>query len=797
MAPNEAIVKEGRVFRTDRQKADAFALHYASVSRLTFTDAERRRNLTTKRKYDAANPDPDHPGNQPFSMEELKTALKKMKPNGGMDDITPAFLQNLGPTAMTFLLDLFNHSFRTAKLPQVWRTAIIIPLLKAGKPASVISSYRPISLTSCVVKALERMIANRIYYLAETQGWLSNHQAGFRKQRNTEDQILRITKCISDGFQQKPHQRTVMALLDYSKAFDRVWIEDLLSDMIDLGVPMQIMLWVRAFLFNRRAVAQVNNTTSRSVPMRQGLPQGSVLSPLLFLFYINTMESVIPEDIDKALFADDASVWAQDTDLNRAAQRVQKAVEAILTWSNKKKMELNVLKSEVTFFSNDPKEASWRPNIMLTGTAVPYNSNPKFLGVHLDRTLSFQSHVLYTTAKVSKRCRILSSLATKEWGWKKKSLRPVFLATQRSVLDYASPAWQPYLSNTQMDRLEVAQNKALRLITGHHHSTPVEALRIEAGVSSCYTYRDRLAVIAYEKALRLPEGHPRRTLAEEAVPHRTKSKGSWRKCARVIAASLPTAEEARETLPSPFTKPWTEGPESPAGSSLEIHSYLPGNTINKKKEDMTDEETADLRALTLEVIDNYNAELVAYTDGSCKAGTTDGGAAAVLTTGSAALPTEIETLKAKGRKFTSSYEEEKAAMILAAEWLATNTAERKLICTDSQSLTQALAMTSNDTTIVLEHLNNIPGKVTIQWVPADVVDDIAVPLSCLRCQLLSHPLQKPCSLWAHSTSCWTISCSDWVLVNLAHCMDGCLNSSWYGISAQVWIGAVLLTSSYS
>ena len=212
---------------------------------------------------------------------------------------------------------------------------------------------------------------------------------------------------------------------------------------------------------------------------------------------------------------------------------------------------------------------------------------------------------------------------------------------------------------------------------------------------------------------------------------------------------------------------------------------------------MTDEETADLRALTLEVIDNYNAELVAYTDGSCKAGTTDGGAAAVLTTGSAALPTEIETLKAKGRKFTSSYEEEKAAMILAAEWLATNTAERKLICTDSQSLTQALAMTSNDTTIVLEHLNNIPGKVTIQWVPADVVDDIAVPLSCLRCQLLSHPLQKPCSLWAHSTSCWTISCSDWVLVNLAHCMDGCLNSSWYGISAQVWIGAVLLTSSYS
>ena len=722
MAPNEAIIKQGRVYRTDRQKADAFAHHYASVSRLTFNDEERRRNMKTKRKFEAPDPNPDHPGNQPFSMDELKAALKRMKSKGapGMDDITPAFLQNLGPVAMAMMLDLFNLSFNTAKLPQSWRTACIIPLLKGGKPASEISSYRPISLTSCMVKALERMVANRIYYLAETQGWLSNYQAGFRKQRNTEDQILRITQSISDGFQKKPHQRTVMALLDYSKAFDRVWIEDLLNDMLDLGIPMKIMKWVRAFLFNRRAVAQVNNTTSSSVAMRQGLPQGSVLSPLLFLFYINGLEGVIPEGVDKALFADDASVWAQDTDLKRAEQRVQLAVEAIYAWSLKKKMELNVLKSEATFFSNSSKEAQWSPKITLAGTQMPFNDSPKFLGVHLDRTLSFQTHVLYAAGKVSQRCRILASLASKEWGWRKQSLRTVFLATQRSVIDYASPAWQPYISATQMDKLDVAQNKALRLITGHHLSTPREALRIEAGVSSCTTYRDRNAVIAYEKALRLPKGHPRRTLAAKEVPHRTMAKGSWRKCAKDISTSLPTAAEARENFPSPFVRPWAEGPLCPADSRLEIHSYLPGRTINKKKEDMTEKETADLRGLALEVIDNYNAELVTYTDGSCKAGTTDGGAAAVFTTGPAAQPAVLETLREKGRKFTSSYEEEKAAMTIAAKWLATNKAERKLICTDSQSLTQALSMNSTDTTKVLESLNTIQGQVTIQWIPAHI-----------------------------------------------------------------------------
>ena len=139
----------------------------------------------------------------------------------------------------------------------------------------------------------------------------------------------------------------------------------------------------------------------------------------------------------------------------------------------------------------------------------------------------------------------------------------MLLDTQRSVLDYASPAWQPYLSTTQLGNLDVVQNKALRYITGQHTSTPIEALRIEAGVSSCTTYRDRSAVTAYESALRLPKGHPRRTLAEEEDSHRTTTKGSWRKCAKDSATSPPTADEVREAFPSPFIRPWAEGPLVP------------------------------------------------------------------------------------------------------------------------------------------------------------------------------------------------------------------------------------------
>ena len=136
------------------------------------------------------------------------------------------------------LLAICNSSLQDVDVPQLWRHGIIIPLLKQGKPASELASYRPICLTSCVVKTIERMICNRLYTMAEVNGWLCNEQAGFRKYRSTEDQIVKLIQRISDGFQARPQAlRTVMVLLDYSKAYDKTWKERLLSKIHDLGTP--------------------------------------------------------------------------------------------------------------------------------------------------------------------------------------------------------------------------------------------------------------------------------------------------------------------------------------------------------------------------------------------------------------------------------------------------------------------------------------------------------------------------------------------------------------------------------
>ncbi len=149
---------------------------------------------------------------------------------------------------------------------------------------------------------------NRLYNLAETRGWLCSELAGFRKFRSCEHQILRITQTISDGFQAAKPQRSLMALLHFSKAFHRACREELLFAASSKGLPISIVCWLRDFLSNRTASVQINGERGDSAPLRQTHPQGAVLSPLPFLLYIDDLLSVVPETVKVALFVDDVSL---------------------------------------------------------------------------------------------------------------------------------------------------------------------------------------------------------------------------------------------------------------------------------------------------------------------------------------------------------------------------------------------------------------------------------------------------------------------------------------------------------
>ncbi len=165
---------------------------------------------------------------------------------------------------------------------------------------------------------------------------------------------------------------------------------------------------------------------------------------LLFLLYTDDLRSVVSETVKVALFADDVSLISSHRNKLVAAKELQRAVTAVAKWSTSKKMVLNGDKFEVTFFSKNSHEVNWQPTIIASNTRLLHNLQPKFLGVTLDRLLTFGPHIQSISIKAAARCRVLASLTSKEWGWRKDQLMKVYKALQLNLLTYVAPAWKPW-----------------------------------------------------------------------------------------------------------------------------------------------------------------------------------------------------------------------------------------------------------------------------------------------------------------------------------------------------------------
>ena len=180
--------------------------------------------------------------------------LNSPQPSLGTDRITYPLLTHLPQSATHFFLYIFNLSWLTHTFPSTWKQSTIIPILKPEKPSDSPSSYRPISLTSRTSKLFERMVLRQLTYLLEQQDILSSVQAGFRPGRSTVDQVLLISQSIADSFHlSKPGARTVLATVDFAKAFDSVWHSALLSKLLSLCLPLCFVEWIRSYLSDRRS----------------------------------------------------------------------------------------------------------------------------------------------------------------------------------------------------------------------------------------------------------------------------------------------------------------------------------------------------------------------------------------------------------------------------------------------------------------------------------------------------------------------------------------------------------------
>ena len=478
----------------------------------------------------------------------------------------------------------------------------------------------------------------------------------------------------------KPMNRTVLATIDFSKAYDKVWRDGLLWKMQKKGLPKTLIRWTQGWLSNRQAFVTFGDSKSEKTLLRQGVPQGSVIAPLLFLVYIDDLAEVTPDDVTASLFADDVAVSASRTSLRQAESAVQRAVNKIAEWSLTWKLTISLGKCESSFFTTNTKEARWIPTITIGDTTIKTVQNPLFLGLHYDRQMTFTAHTEHVTKKVQKRSRVLLHLAGTDWGHSKRLIRDTYTATSRSLVEYAGAAWHPWMSSTNLERLEAAQRFAGRAVTGQLKTTPNEAVLLDAGLPTIKERCKFIAINALEKSMRLDPSNPRRQIAEKPQHRRTK-KTDWRDHARDKWNEIFTEGCNPEPCPDPVA-PWTK---------LSNCAFTYTN-VEKRQDDETKKKAGE-EAINLNH-DTYKLNI--YTDGLAQDSNKNGGAGVVIVPSD---PEEETTmLSHPAGKLTSSFQAELTAINHALKHVASNDHHdcQIRIITDSKSALQRCESITSD-----------------------------------------------------------------------------------------------------
>ena len=289
--------------------ANCLADHYEQVGNVTIPP-DRKKQVREEMKQTDPRAATKEYMNKSFNMRELEDALRILskRKSPGPDKITNEMLQHLGMNAKKTLLNIFNKSWQIGTVPQCWREAIMVPIHKKGKDRRKVDSYRPISLTSCFCKLMERLVNTRLNWHLESNNLLSSKQAGFRQHQSTEDQVTYIAQAIEDGFQAKKH--TLAVWIDMEKAFDKVWKNGLRLKLQQSGVKGYMYRWISQYLTNRKARVHINGSYSRKKILKDRVPHGGVLSPTLFLIFINDIIENLPKNMYCAMYADDLVLWS-------------------------------------------------------------------------------------------------------------------------------------------------------------------------------------------------------------------------------------------------------------------------------------------------------------------------------------------------------------------------------------------------------------------------------------------------------------------------------------------------------
>ena len=353
----------------------------------------------------------------------------------------------------------------------------MIPILKRGKDKSQAESYRPVSLTSCVGKLIERLINTRLMWHLQDKEHITPEQAAFRQDRSTEDQIIYITQAIEDAFQDKKH--TLAVWTDLENAFDKVWEEGLKLKLHQCGVAGRMFKWTGQYLHNGKAKVQIKQHLSKKRTFRQGVPQGGVLSPTLFLIFIRDILHRMPKNIQGAIYADDLVLWCSEEYIITANYRLQQALQVIESWARSWLVKANEKKTTFTIFSLSNQKYS--VHLKLNGQTLHQEDTPTYLGVTLDRRLTWKNQLQKNQARAKIRLVLMKKLSCTEWGADQNLLKKLYIGRIRPVLEYGMAA-SSAAAKSNSSKLSRVQHQAMRMMTGAMRSTPISAMETVTGL---------------------------------------------------------------------------------------------------------------------------------------------------------------------------------------------------------------------------------------------------------------------------------------------------------------------------
>ena len=393
----------------------------------------------------------------PITIDKVKSTIMSFSNKScNIDELPILVLKKISPLISPILTELFNKSICLGHFPDSYKIARIIPIPKVSS-AKEINQFRPISILPIFSKIFEKIVYLQLYNYCENSSVFDRYQYGFRRNRNTAGAILRLLQDVYNDLESNDY--SISIFLDFAKAFVCVNHNVLLSKLSFYGIRGIANRWFSSYLSSRRQYVFVNNHCSSTLPVGTVIPQGSNLSSLLFLIFINDLPNS-SNFFRFTLFADDSTLNCpvQKNNIVGTAQRINAELAKVTNWLSANKIKINVDKTKYVLFSI--RECAAFPDLKMCNESIGRVDHVRFLGVLIDQHLTFEKHVDMLSVNLSRCIGIFSKLNQFIPVYIMKTL---YFSLFHSLLNYCTEAWCG-TSQFQLNRIKILQKKAIRCI---------------------------------------------------------------------------------------------------------------------------------------------------------------------------------------------------------------------------------------------------------------------------------------------------------------------------------------------